>query len=266
MVPHGKVEELLQEASGFLLQSAEDDPNPSSDDLRRAGELLDAEVAGLGSTEGAELRHRREYAWLELARRFDEDGDQTSALAAWRHLREVGSDSQPAWIQPVQILLDQGKVGEAKAIAREAEVALPASAIVEFLNGRVADAEDNPDAAARAYAGALKRWPASLGALVGLANCRIAQKDWAAAEQALRRAVDAAPGSGDAANNLARLEVKAGNLDIYMVSELSTSGGIFPRAYLKEKGLELGRDDIVFTGSHSNCLDRDFDLFLFPSN
>ncbi len=51
-------------------------------------------------------------------------------------------------------------------------------------------------------------------------------------------------------------QFKAGNLDIYMVSELSTSGGIFPRAYLKEKGLEFTRDDIVFTGSHSNCLEE----------
>jgi len=51
-------------------------------------------------------------------------------------------------------------------------------------------------------------------------------------------------------------QFKAGNLDIYLVSELSTSGGVFPRAYLKEKGLELQREDIVFTGSHSNCLEE----------
>lgn len=73
------------------------------------------------------------------------------------------------------------------------------------------------DAAARAYAGALKRWPASLGALVGLANCRIAQKDWAAAEQALRRAVDAAPGSGDAANNLAHVLNRRGQREEALV-------------------------------------------------
>ncbi len=66
------------------------------------------------------------------------------------------------------------------------------------------------EAAAQAYAGALKRWPLSLGALIGLANCQIAVGDWAAAEHSLRRAVDAAPGSGDAANNLAHVLAQRG--------------------------------------------------------
>ena len=43
-------------------------------------------------------------------------GDQTSALTAWKHLREVGSTSEPAWVQPVQIHLDNGRIAEAKAI------------------------------------------------------------------------------------------------------------------------------------------------------
>lgn len=73
------------------------------------------------------------------------------------------------------------------------------------------------DAAARAYAAALKRWPASLGALVGLANCHIALKDWVAAEHTLRRAVDAAPGSGDAANNLAHVLNRRGQREEALV-------------------------------------------------
>ena len=66
------------------------------------------------------------------------------------------------------------------------------------------------DAAAQAYTAALSRWPASLGALIGLANCRIALGQWSAAEFTLRRAVDAAPGSGDAANNLAHVLAQRG--------------------------------------------------------
>ncbi len=46
---------------------------------------------------------------------------------------------------------------------------------------------------------------------------------------------------------------QAGQLDIFMVGKLSTSGGIFPRAYLKRQGLTLGDTDITFTGSHDNC-------------
>ena len=36
---------LVQEASGFLLQSNEEEPDPSDADLRRAGKMLDAETA-----------------------------------------------------------------------------------------------------------------------------------------------------------------------------------------------------------------------------
>ncbi len=66
------------------------------------------------------------------------------------------------------------------------------------------------EAATQAYGAALERWPESLGALIGLANGHIAVGNWAAAEDTLRRAVDATPDSGDAANNLAHVLAQRG--------------------------------------------------------
>ena len=61
------------------------------------------------------------------------------------------------------------------------------------------------EGAAKAYKGALERWHSSLGALMGLGNCRYALRDLAGAEQAFRRAAKAHQGSGAAFNNLAHV-------------------------------------------------------------
>jgi hypothetical protein len=58
--------------------------------------------------------------------------------------------------------------------------------------------------AVRAYRVALKRWPDSLGAQLGIGNSRYAQHDFAGAEQAYRDATTAHPDSGIAFNNLAQ--------------------------------------------------------------
>ena len=64
--------------------------------------------------------------------------------------------------------------------------------------------------AARAYAAALERWPASLAAAVGLGNAAYASRDLALAERALRRAVDSHPSSAPAWNNLAHVLAERG--------------------------------------------------------
>ena len=193
---------LVMQATGLLLHSQDENPNPSDDGLRRAGEILDGEKVLLEGSGGAELRARRDYAWLELAHRFEEEGDQTSALAAWAHLRDLGSQAQPAWIQPVQILLEEGKVAEAKAIAREASAVLPGSAIVEFLNGRVADAEDNPRAAARAYRAAADLDPDLAGVWPALGEALAKSGDSQGATEALAEAVRRGQGGAAAAYNM----------------------------------------------------------------
>ncbi len=58
--------------------------------------------------------------------------------------------------------------------------------------------------AATSYATALKRWPQSLAALMGLGNARYALGDLAGAEDAFRRAVKFHPDSAPAHNNLAQ--------------------------------------------------------------
>lgn len=67
-------------------------------------------------------------------------------------------------------------------------------------------------AAEKAYRAALKRWPKSLVALMGLGNSRYAQGDAAGAIAAFRRAVQAHPDAAVAYNNLAYVLAQTGDL------------------------------------------------------
>jgi len=64
--------------------------------------------------------------------------------------------------------------------------------------------------AARAYATALKQWPDSLGAALGLGNARYALADLTGAEQAFRGAVKQHPDAAPAYNNLAQVLAEKG--------------------------------------------------------
>ena len=59
-----------------------------------------------------------------------------------------------------------------------------------------------PGAAAETYTAALRLWPKSLGAWIGLGNAEFAAGDLAAAEQAFRRAAELHPDSEAARSNL----------------------------------------------------------------
>jgi hypothetical protein len=84
---------------------------------------------------------------------------------------------------------------------------LPASASeVSYLEAVVSlEKVKNWRAAATAYETALKRWPKSQGALMGLGNCRYALGNLVGAEKAFRRAIDVCPTCGDSYNNLAHV-------------------------------------------------------------
>jgi len=66
------------------------------------------------------------------------------------------------------------------------------------------------EAASKAYATALKRWPKSLVGNIGLGNSRHALGDLKGAETAYRRATQVQPDSGAAFNNLAQTLADAG--------------------------------------------------------
>jgi hypothetical protein len=83
----------------------------------------------------------------------------------------------------------------------ELPVTAEESAFVEAASGL--EAAQHPDSAAVAYEAALKRWPESLGAWIGLGNSRYAQHDLSDAERAFRKASELHPDSGSALNNLA---------------------------------------------------------------
>lgn len=66
------------------------------------------------------------------------------------------------------------------------------------------------EAAAQAYDAARERWPASLGALIGLGNSRYAMGDLLGAERAFRAATRAHPLATSAFNNLAHVLAEMG--------------------------------------------------------
>ena len=69
------------------------------------------------------------------------------------------------------------------------------------------------EAAAEAYRAAHERWPASLGALIGLGNSRHALGDLAGADQVFRLAARVQPGAAVAFNNLAHVLAELGRRD-----------------------------------------------------
>ncbi|HXF79689.1 MAG TPA: PA2778 family cysteine peptidase [Usitatibacter sp.] len=68
-------------------------------------------------------------------------------------------------------------------------------------------------AAALAYEGLLERWPADVGAAVGLANVRYGSGDLAGAEKALRSGLERSPSATPLLNNLAQVLSDEGRND-----------------------------------------------------
>jgi tetratricopeptide (TPR) repeat protein len=98
--------------------------------------------------------------------------------------------------------------------------------------------------AADAYTAALNRWPGSLGALVGLGNCRYEMGNLEQAERAFRRALNIAPKNAAACNNLAHVLAEEGQYEeaLQMARRAVSLGGKNQPLYRKtlaeiEKGV-----------------------------
>lgn len=194
---------LVTKATGLLLHLDEaDETEPTDSELFRAGAIFDARKDLVEGPDGAELRVRRDITWLELARRQQEDGALDQALKSWEHLRDSGSKNHAAWQQPIQELIDRDRLAEAKALSRDASEALPGSAITEYLNGRIADAEGNPSAAARAYRKAADIDPDLPGVWPALGESLAKAGDSKGASDALAEAVKRGQGGAAAAYNM----------------------------------------------------------------
>jgi hypothetical protein len=89
--------------------------------------------------------------------------------------------------------------------------------------------------AADAYSVALDRWPKSLGAFIGLGNCRYCMGDLLGAEQALRHAIEFHPESGAAFNNLAHVLTEQGRYAeaLAMATRAVAIGGTSKDLYLQ---------------------------------
>ena len=193
---------LMTEATGALLHSTDDDTDPTDKELARAAEILDANASLLNTNDARELRVRRDYTWIEMARRQREAGDTDAALKSWEHLRQAGSVNPTAWTQPLQVLLDEERVDEAARLAQDASAVLPGSAVVEFLNGRVAEARGDPQTAARHYKKAAQLDPELPGIWSALGETLAKAGDSKGASEALAEAVRRGQGGAAVAYNM----------------------------------------------------------------
>jgi hypothetical protein len=98
--------------------------------------------------------------------------------------------------------------------------ALPASAAEETVVRAAAGLEraGRPGEAALAYDTILRRWPGSLGALIGRGNARYATGDLDGAEAAYRSALVRHPGAAVAWNNLADVLAAQGERDAALIA------------------------------------------------
>ena len=89
----------------------------------------------------------------------------------------------------------------------------------------------------QAYVHATDRWPHSETAWIGLGNSRYALKNLAGAEQAFRSAVDAAPQSGAAYNNLAHVLMELDRSDeaLEIINQAILLGGPLAEAFQKTR-------------------------------
>jgi len=114
---------------------------------------------------------------------------------------------------------------------------LPASAVEQSYLRAVLGLEKARQfkGAAAAYTAALERWHSSLGALMGLGNCRYALGDLIGAEHAFRHAAEAHPRSGASFNNLAHVLAEQGryNEALQMAIRAVDIGGTNKHLYLR---------------------------------
>ncbi|RKZ12381.1 hypothetical protein DRQ53_10345 [bacterium] len=202
VMPEGDRVILVLEATGLLLHIGDEGSELTDAELFHSGDILDAHATLVDGPSGEQLRVRRDITWLELASRQEEAGAPDQALQSWAHLRDSGSQNHAAWLLPVQMLLDEDRIREAKALSKEASAALPGSAIAAYLEGRIADAEDQPRAAAKAYEQAARIDPDLAGVWPALGQALAEAGDSKGAAQALAEAVKRGQGGATAAYNM----------------------------------------------------------------
>lgn len=193
---------LVSEATGALLHLEDEGAEPTDSELYRVGAILDTHSSLLPGEKGAELRNRRDFTWLELAGRQETAGATDQALKSWAHLRDAGSEDPAAWIQPAQALIDEGKLDDAQRLADEARRKLPDSAVLAYIEGRIADGRQDPAAAARAYRRAADRDPDLPGVWPALGEALAKSGDSRGASEALAEAVKRGQGGAAAAYNM----------------------------------------------------------------
>jgi tetratricopeptide (TPR) repeat protein len=193
---------LVDEATEVLLHVHDEETEPSDSELYRVGAILDSHASLLEGDAGVELRNRRDYTWLELAERQEAAGAIDQAVESWAHLRQAGSTNPAAWIQPAQALIDQGDLDAAEALATEANGSLPGSAIVAYIEGRIADARGDAAGASTAYRRAAELDPELPGVWPALGEALAKAGDSRGASEALAEAVARGQGGAAAAYNM----------------------------------------------------------------
>jgi tetratricopeptide (TPR) repeat protein len=148
-------------------------------------------------------------SWQQLAGARRTRGEHAAALAALDEALALTPDSQEVQFFRADVLVDLGRLDEARAIAEKMEE----PTFARVLRGRLALEDGNPKEALSQLGPAIEQWPTNAGARLLAAQAAYELGDEARAISELREATRSEPGETDAALLLARLQYARGEYD-----------------------------------------------------
>lgn len=163
---------------------------------------------GTGGEPGADMARQRQVAHdpdalMRIARAASAADDPAGAAAFYARAAELRPDSVPAEIGYGRALARQGRLDEAVAALDAARRRAPADPALAAALGRLQIAAGRPEEALASFADGLRAHSADPALLIGSGVAEDALGRHAAAQDAYRRALAAAPGNVAARNDLA---------------------------------------------------------------
>ena len=165
-------------------------------------EFLREDPEFLASAGATELRELSGFASIQLAKAAREDKKTEPALRHYAHARRMKPMDPGVYGEPLELLLEAGRIDDAAAIADEARASLAGSGAAAFFQARVAQARGDLNRAADLYHEAVRLDPEFPGAYAQLGTVLAGIGDSAGASRALAQAVKRGQGGSSAAFNM----------------------------------------------------------------
>jgi tetratricopeptide (TPR) repeat protein len=171
-------------------------------DWKHVDEFLRDDPELLASAGAADLRELSGFASVQLAKAAREAKDEKQALRHYAHARRMKPLDPGVYGEPLELLLETGRVDEAAKIADEANASLAQTGAAAFFSGRIAESRGDLSGAAELYQQAVRLDPEFPGAYAKLGTVLAGLGDSVGASRALEQAVRRGQGGAAAAYNM----------------------------------------------------------------